>query len=102
MFRFTTRDWFWLCVVMALAIGWGTHVRYTASMESPKPYYSSPAEERLRDALEMASDDLSRLRREVDAFWCAIGSAGLTKDQKDRIEAELKTCRSKVPADPNY
>lgn len=28
-FKFTTRDWLWFCVVFAVAIGWGTHFRYS-------------------------------------------------------------------------
>jgi hypothetical protein len=36
--NFTTRDWVWFWIVMGLAIGWGTHVRYTAYLEAPYPY----------------------------------------------------------------
>jgi hypothetical protein len=32
-FVFTTRDWFWLCIVLALAFGWGVHVRYSTLLE---------------------------------------------------------------------
>jgi hypothetical protein len=31
--NFTTRDWLWFCVVMALAFGWSGHFRYSKWIE---------------------------------------------------------------------
>ena len=32
-FNFSTRDWIWFCIVVALILGWGSHVRYSWWLE---------------------------------------------------------------------
>lgn len=41
-FVFTMRDWLWLCIIIALAGGWGTHVRYSYLFERDLPTYDTP------------------------------------------------------------
>src|ERR1044072_9917155 len=57
MRRFTIRDWFWLCIVLALAIGWGSHFRYTQWVETNM---STPIYMRMDEA------DLTFLRKRAD------------------------------------
>jgi hypothetical protein len=33
-FHFTTRDWIWFCIVIALAFGWSGHFRYSKWLEN--------------------------------------------------------------------
>ena len=81
--NFTTRDWLWFCVVTALAIGWGTHVRYTDHASPPKPL---PDSELLR-LLDTAYEQRDSYIRDLDALRFGIRSAGLTAVQLNTLNA---------------
>ena len=59
-FKFSTRDWIWFCIVVALICGWASHVRYSWWLEDnvvnhPTTIYVSNEQlgEQLNDANEL-------------------------------------------------
>jgi hypothetical protein len=63
--RLTIRDWFWFCVVLALAFGWGGHFRYSAWLEENLIANRSSNfsyDEQLARELKVAREELAQER----------------------------------------
>jgi len=65
-FNFTTHDWIWFCVVFALALGWGSHFRYSFWLHEnmpPRVVYATNEE------LASLQEELSHERQEIASSW---------------------------------
>jgi hypothetical protein len=85
---FTLRDWIWFCIVIALAIGWGTHVRYTNHLETYQ--FHIPSHGELTGLLQSATSDSERYRRELSALNVALRKSALTELQRAEIEKKRR------------
>jgi hypothetical protein len=65
-FSFTFRDWTWLCLVMALAIGWGSHFRYTRWLYANRPPGGIVSVDRM---LESELKTARALQEQSDKEW---------------------------------
>jgi hypothetical protein len=85
--RFTTRDWLWLCVVLALAFGWGSHFRYTMWFEEnlAKDRPIDVTVEQMRNALNDERERMERFRLENARLSYAIRKV-LTPEQQADVE----------------
>src|SRR4051794_20564758 len=88
-FVLTMRDWFWLCLVLFLAMGWHTQVRYSALFPIPalnRPYSVPKDMEILQQENSELNERIFELMREngelrYDAYQI------LTDDQKQEWKA---------------
>src|SRR5688500_13907165 len=86
-FTFSTRDWMWLCVVIAMAIGWSGTFRYAEWVEHN---YVGSAEQKpvpfpeLTKQLDEATGKASVLSIENRALEYGINAA-LTTEQKAKV-----------------
>jgi hypothetical protein len=85
--NFTTRDWLWLCVVMALAFGWGSHFRYSEWVE--ENVVNSPptviADHTLMHDRDLAIERLSHMRNDYDSLIYGIVKV-LSPEQRKELE----------------
>jgi hypothetical protein len=82
----------WFCVVFALAVGWGTHVRYSTLLESPelsRPYAPPIPYERLQQENNEQRDRIKHLTRDNAGFRYAVEEA-LNDDQKKEFMAKKR------------
>jgi hypothetical protein len=99
-FTYSTRDWFWLSLVLCLAIGWGTQYRYSQWIED-NVVKSNSNQPGSAHALEEAQLELGRLRakekltrEDMDATDYAIGLI-LTESQYEQLRAKRKEWRDR-------
>jgi hypothetical protein len=85
--RFTTRDWLWFCVVLALAIGRGGHFRYSLWQEENlmKDRPVDITVEEMRSALDTERVRLEEYRLENARLNHAIRKV-LTREQQEELE----------------
>jgi hypothetical protein len=85
--RFTTRDWLWLCIVLALAFGWGGHYRYSLWLEENlvKDRPADVTVEEMRTALNDERETAAKLRLENARLDFAIRNV-LTPEQQEVVE----------------
>ena len=89
--NFTTRDWFWLCVVIALLCGWVAHFQYSVWMERSFVGYPTPAtDDELRQQMNAAIDKANKLQSKVYALETAAAKT-LNADQKKQFQEEFET-----------
>jgi hypothetical protein len=60
-FKFSVRDWIWFCLVFALILGWGSHVRYSWWLEDK--VINHPTKVYVADV--KLSEQLDELREEL-------------------------------------
>jgi hypothetical protein len=91
-FVFTIRDGMWLCVVLFLAMGWHTQVRYSGLIDNPtlnKPYSPPLSFEQLQEQNNEQSRRLLTLNRENEAMRYAAHQM-LTQDQREEFKAKME------------
>lgn len=91
-FVFTTRDWMWFCVVFAMAIGWGMHVRYSTLLESPAlstPYTTPIGFDELQQLSNAQRDQLRKIKNENEVLRYAVEQT-LKDNQKKEFTGHKK------------
>jgi len=83
-FNFSTRDWIWFCIVVALIIGWGSHFRYSWWLEDhvvnhPTKVYVS--DKQLTEQLDDAKEQLMQCKERYAALEYAATSI-MNADQR--------------------
>jgi hypothetical protein len=86
-FRLTIRDWFWFCLVLALAFGWGGHFRYSAWLEqhliaNRSSYFSY--DEQLARELKIERAELAQERTYNEAVAYAMRRL-LDRDEQQEL-----------------
>jgi hypothetical protein len=83
-FNFSTRDWIWFCIVVALILGWGSHVRYSWWLEDHvvnHPTTIHVSDQRLTEQLNDTIEQLMECKEKYAAVENAATSI-MNADQK--------------------
>jgi hypothetical protein len=92
-FVFTTRDWFWLCLVFFLAIGWARHYRYSqlAIINARREWKIVP-DDQVRRELDWNRDQVGRLTAEIQSLNNALRQT-LNEEQRENVEKKAREYR---------
>src|SRR4051794_41628591 len=97
---FTIRDWMWLCIVLALAIGWGGQFRYYRWLEenlSRNRPVNATVEE-MREALEAERHKNQELQVENVVLKSTIQRLDLTAEQQTKLKGIMPGWRPISPS----
>jgi predicted negative regulator of RcsB-dependent stress response len=102
-FTYSTRDWFWLSVVLCLAIGWGTHFQYSRWNERHLTEWqsSSTTDEEFIRQIESERQKSAELDKDNVATIYALMKM-LTPEQRQELDAIKEEWKKAHPTLPAY
>jgi hypothetical protein len=98
---FTTRDWMWLCVVFALAIGWGGQFRYYRWLEEnlSRDRPANATVEEMQEALDAQRNRYYTIELENAQLNGAIQRLELTAEQQETLKKIMPEWKPTPPRD---